>query len=177
MITKFSTLFFSFWMLTVSAQQNYQSIVASIFKNADTDFVEIMGKKLPETEAGYTDYESKVKLSDETDLIIKKNNSPTTFYYHVSTYRYKESLENAVYLYITEHFPDSEFDIEREDMGYDGAYYKMSVFRKDDDYPFIVMSLTSDVSINTQFTLSVYGKSSVNMAITIHENDKIVELK
>lgn len=72
MITKFSTFLFSFWIITVSAQQNYQSIVASIFKNADTDFVEIIGKKLPETEAGYTEFESKVKLSDETDLIIKK---------------------------------------------------------------------------------------------------------
>ncbi len=61
MITKCSTFLFSFWIITVSAQQNYQSIVASIFKNADTDFVGIIGKKLPETEAGYTEFESKVK--------------------------------------------------------------------------------------------------------------------
>lgn len=155
---------FSFLLSTsvifVHAQQDYKAILASIIKNSETDFLKITGNKLPDSEEGYTDYESKLKLSDETDIIIKKNNSNRTFYYHVSTHRNKEALEGDVYDYIKDKFPDSEFDTEFENMGYDGAYYKITIYRKEEEIPFIVMSLTSDVHINTQFSISVYGKSA-----------------
>lgn len=153
------TILLSFLTITASAQ-DYNKILTSIIENSKTDFSKITGKKIQSDDEGYAAYESKLNLLDQNATILKKADGSETMYKHISTHRYNESLENAAYLFVNENFSGDEYDIETDDQGYDGAYYITRVYRKNDDYPFLVMSLLSDAAINTKFQLTIFGKST-----------------
>lgn len=154
----FTTLL-SFLTITASAQ-DYNKILTSIIENSKTDFSKITGKKIQSDEEGYVAYESKLNLIDQNAIIQKKEDGSETIYKHTSTHRYNESLENAAYLFVNENFSGDDYDIETDDRGYSGAYYVTRVYRKNDDFPFLIISLLSDVHINTKFQLIVFGKST-----------------
>lgn len=158
------SLFLSFNLIGLNAQQDYKSKLASLVKYSKTDFSKIKGPLIEaESDDDIDVFESTFKLGVGEEYITTDKKSKTTIYFCTSKYKDLDSknLELSVNDFIDENFPDSKFDIQRDDLGYDGAYYRTAIYPKKEESPAVfILELKSDVHIDTELTIIIPGKTT-----------------
>ena len=151
--------------LHVNAQsQNYKSyeentsILKKLLKSAEKDFKNITGDKLSNSDEGYTSYDSELNFGVGTETIEKKDGTNENYFSHISDFKGAHVLSDAVNDYIKKNVSGDEYVVDEESNEYSDAYTKR-VFKKGDEYPFLLVSLTADI-YDTKFIVYIFGRSA-----------------
>jgi len=159
----FLSFLFSFALILTHAQQDYKAKLSALVKHSKSDFSRITGD-LVNSDDEVLNYEPEIRIGVGEEFISKFADSKQIFYSSTSKYKDSDSkaLENAALEFVKENYPGSKYYIDRENLGWDGAYYRMSVYERteEDSYPIFIVELQSDIHINTELSIIIPGKTA-----------------
>lgn len=149
---------FSFSMVFVLAQQNYKTVLTELMKSSETDFLNITGPKILETDEGISYYETKLKLGIGTEHLEKSPNSKGAVYVLTCEYLKAKNLEKAIEEFGKSYFHAPKYEIEvAKDEKTDVT--TIEVYEKDAPTPFFTSSIEITAKDVTKFVFRIYSKS------------------
>lgn len=150
------SLFFSLITLVLNAQQENETLLLSIFQNAENDFANIIGPKISDSKE---EYDSKVKLGIGNEYIEKTKNGKGAIYVLTSEYFKIEDFEKTVESFINANFSASKFNIKSEKSEFTEDSY-VEVFEKNGKIPLFAVAVEITPKLATNYVIKIYGKAA-----------------